>query len=64
MKNYILLILLGYVLGYALSWAITIGLIYLICLCFSWQFNLLIATGVWLILCLLKLLFPGGKGGK
>lgn len=50
------------VVGYGISWGITIGLIYLICLCFSWKFNLLIATGIWLILCLIKLVFPS-KGG-
>lgn len=38
----------------AISWAITIGIIYLICLCFHWQFTLLIATGVWLVMCLLS----------
>ena len=45
-------------LTYAISWAITIGILYLISLCFSWEFNLLIATGVWLVMCLVKLLFP------
>lgn len=43
----------------AVSWAITIGTIWLICLCFSWEFNLLIATGVWLILMLLSSVFGG-----
>ena len=43
----------------AVSWAITIGVIWLICLCFSWEFNLLIATGVWLILVLLSSVFGG-----
>lgn len=43
---------------YALSWAICVGLMYLICLCFSWEFSFLIATGIWLILCFLKALFP------
>ena len=46
---------------YAISWAITVGIIYLICLCFSLKFNLLIATGVWLILCLIKAMFPSKK---
>lgn len=53
--------LLTIVLCYAVSWAITIGILYLICLCFSWKFSLLIATGVWLILCLIKLLMPSNK---
>ena len=49
------------ILCYALSWSIAIGLMYLICLCFSWQFNLLIATGVWLIMCLVSLALPRRK---
>ena len=55
--------IIGVIIGLALSWAITVGLIYLICLCFSWQFNLLVATGIWLIMIILKSVF-GGKGGE
>lgn len=51
---------IGLIIAAAISWAITIGLVYLICLCFSWQFNLLVATGIWLVLILLKSIF--GKG--
>lgn len=47
------LIILG---GYALSWAIITGALWLICLCFGGQFNIAVATGIWLILCLWKLL--------
>ena len=36
----------------ALSWGISVGIIYLVCLCFSWSFDLLIATGIWLVLTL------------
>lgn len=39
---------------YAISWAICTGLIYLICLCFSWEFSVLIATGIWLVFILIK----------
>lgn len=42
---------------YAISWAITIGVIYLICLCFGIEFKLLVATGIWLIICILKSIF-------
>ena len=38
----------------AISWGFTIGIIALICLCFGWQFNLLIATGIWLVIILLR----------
>ena len=55
--------IIGVIIALALSWAITAGLIYLICLCFSWQFNLLVATGIWLIMIILKSVF-GGKGGE
>ena len=46
----------------ALSWGVTIGIIYLICLCFSWEFSLVGATGIWLIGCLIYWFIP--KGGK
>lgn len=55
--------IIGTIIGFALSWAISVGLIYLICLCFSWQFNLLVATGIWLIMIILKSIF-GGEGGE
>lgn len=59
-----LLILTFLLIGlYALDWAFTIGAIYLICLCFSWEFNLLIATGIWFIMEILKGIFSG-RGGK
>lgn len=45
------------VFGYALSWAVTIGIIKLITMCFSIGFSLPMATGIWLIICLLKLAF-------
>lgn len=50
----LLLALLGM---YAISWLVTCGIIYLICLCFGWGFNLLYATGIWFIICLLKNIF-------
>ena len=44
------------VLG-AISWIITCGIFYLITLCFSLKFSWLTATGVWLVLILLKSIF-------
>lgn len=41
----------------AISWAMTCGIIYAIALCFSLPFTLPIATGIWLILLLLGLVF-------
>lgn len=42
---------------YAVSWIITCGVIKLITLCFGWTFSWPIATGIWLIICTIKLLF-------
>lgn len=47
-------------IGYGLSWAISVGVMYLITLCFSIEFNLLVATGIWLVGVFLKSIF--GKG--
>lgn len=40
-----------------ISYLITCGLVYLICLCFSLTFTWKIATGVWLLMWLLKGVF-------
>ena len=42
---------------YAASWGVTIGLVYLICLCFGLQWSMLMATGVWLVLILVRGIF-------
>ena len=60
----LLIILALLVIVGAISWAITTGIIYLICLCFSWKFSLLTATGVWLIECLLYWVFCSNKEKK
>ena len=39
------------------SWIITCGLIALICLCFHWTFSWLTATGIWLVILILKSIF-------
>ena len=43
--------------GYALSWGACVGVIKLITLCFEWDFSLLVATGIWLVLCLIDKTF-------
>ena len=40
-----------------LSWIITCGIVKLICLCFGITFTWLIATGIWLLLIVLKNIF-------
>lgn len=52
-----LLAFLMIVAVYAVSWLITCGIIYLITLCFSLEFTWLMATGVWLVILLLKGVF-------
>lgn len=45
----VLAIILFLIVGYGLSWAVTVGIIKLITLCFGWGFSLAHATGCWLI---------------
>lgn len=40
-----------------LSWIVTCGIIKLITMCFGLTFKWSIATGIWLIICLLKSIF-------
>ena len=52
MKSLMLTIIV--IVGYSLiSWVITCGILWLICLCFGLEFSLLIASGIWLVLVLL-----------
>jgi len=44
--------------AFLISWGGTAALIWLICLCFGWKFNLLVTTGVWLCIVLARTLFP------
>ena len=44
-------------IGYVISGIITCGIIKLITICFGLTFSWAIATGFWLILCLLKSVF-------
>ena len=55
MGIFIVILLLAVV--YAISWIITCGIIKLITICFGLTFSWAIATGIWLILCLLKSVF-------
>ena len=59
-----LILIIGLIVGYAISWAFTVGIIKLITMCFSIGFSLPIATGIWLILCLLKLVFHKPEGRR
>ena len=52
------------IFGYGFSWAVTIGIIKLITICFGWTFSLAHATGIWLALVMIWLFFHKGKEGK
>ena len=45
------------VFAYGLSWIVTCGIIKLITMCFGWTFKWSIATGIWLIICILRSIF-------
>lgn len=49
----IIVMILIWVLALAASWGTTIGLYYLITLCFNIGFSWKIGTGIWLIICLI-----------
>lgn len=42
---------------YGLSWIVTCGIIKLITMCFGWTFKWIVATGIWLIICILRSIF-------
>ena len=42
---------------YGLSWIVTCGIIKLIAMCFGLTFKWSIATGIWLVICLLQSIF-------
>lgn len=42
---------------YGISWIATCGIIKLITMCFGLEFSLAVATGIWLIICILKSIF-------
>lgn len=49
-----IVIILIFVISFGLSWIVTCGVIKLITMCFGLTFKWSIATGIWLILCLLR----------
>ena len=52
MKVFVSVIIILLILG--VGWLSTCGVIYLVTLCFGLEFSWLIATGIWLVICLLK----------
>lgn len=62
MKSGCFVVAIGMFLIYAASWATTALIIWAISLCFPFTFSFKLATGVWLILLLLKAFFS--RNGK
>ena len=56
-----LIIIVILALAYGSSWIITCGIIKLITLCFGWTFKWSIATGIWLIMCLVTPCFKSNN---
>jgi hypothetical protein len=61
-KLYILIFLIAILSALALSWLLTCGLVKAISVCFSFEFSWKIATGIWCVIMLLRLIF--GRSGK
>ena len=53
----ILVVIAILAVSYGLSWIVTCGIIKLITMCFGWTFKWSIATGIWLIICILRSIF-------
>lgn len=52
------IILLGAIVAlYGISWITMCGVIKLITMCFGWTFRWSIATGVWMIICIMRSIF-------
>ena len=50
-------VILLLIVCYGISWIVTCGIIKLITMCFGLEFSLAVATGIWLIICILKSIF-------
>lgn len=50
-----------YLLGLAFSWIITCGLVYVAYKCFGYEFSWWVATGIWVVIILLKSIFTSSN---
>ena len=60
----LLIAVLGLIVEIVISWAVIVGIIKLITMCLSIGFSLPVATGIWLILCLLRSVFHNSGGSS
>lgn len=56
-KNKVIGAILAIIIFYAIGWIVTCGVIKLITMCFGWEFSWAVATGIWLIILILKSIF-------
>ncbi len=54
--------ILAYLVLCAISWGVTCGIIKLVTLCFGWVFTWKMATGIWLIMYLVRSVFNRTSG--
>ena len=45
------------IVSYGLSWIVTCGIIKLITIRFGWTFKWSVATGIWLLICIMRSIF-------
>lgn len=60
----LLIAVLGLIVEIVISWAVIVGIIKLITMCLSIGFSLPVATGIWLILCLVRWVFHNSGGSS
>ena len=48
----------------AFSWIVICGIVKLITICFGWAFSWPIATGIWLVMILLRMVFVQSNSSK
>lgn len=48
----------------AFNWIVICGIVKLITLCFGWTFSWTIATGIWLVMILLRMVFAQSNSSK
>ena len=53
----LLIAVIELVISAAISWAVVVGILKLITMCFSIGFSFPVATGIWLVICLMRLIF-------
>ena len=59
-----LIAVFGLIVSIVISWVVIVGIIKLITMCLSIGFSLPVATGIWLILCLLRWVFHNSGGSR